>query len=333
MKSSEKIVLRKVSKSYNGFEVLRNLSFRVKEGETLVLIGTSGCGKTTTLKMINRLIEPSKGIIEIDGKDISSYDVIDLRRNIGYVIQSIGLFPHMTVGENISIVPKLQKWPKEKIDLRINNLLEMINLEPEDYRDRYPAELSGGQQQRIGVARALAADPPIILMDEPFGALDPITREGLQNEFLLITRKIEKTIIFVTHDIFEAVKIGDRLALMDKGRIIQIGTPKEIIEKPRNKFVLDFLGRHHYHLSLLLIPLDEIKLPMDTEKPDFSPVEAYPSLGADAIFIDALNYFKQYETERILIREKDGKLKGFVTKDQIRKRLINSLQGVHTIGS
>ena len=191
------------------------------------------------------------------GRNISEYDLIELRRSIGYVIQSIGLFPHMTIEKNIAVVPELMGWPGEKVAARVRELLAMVGLDPDTYRTRYPAELSGGQQQRIGVARALAADPPVILMDEPFGALDPITREQLQNEFLSLEQAIKKTIVFVTHDIFEAVKLADRLALMDEGQIIQIGSPKEIIEAPANQYVVDFLGRQHFQLARLMTKLAE----------------------------------------------------------------------------
>lgn len=320
----EKIVFKNVYKSYNGFEAVKDLSYQIMEGETLVLIGTSGCGKTTTLKMINRLIEPTRGQIEIDGRNILDYNLIDLRRNIGYVIQSIGLFPHMTIGKNIGIIPELMRWHKEKIASRVDELLSMVGLDPDVYRDRFPAELSGGQQQRIGVARALSANPPIILMDEPFGALDPITREQLQNEFISLIRKIKKTIVFVTHDIFEALKIADRLALMDNGKIIQIGNPKEIVENPTDKFVIDFLGRHHFQLSLLLIRLDEVMTDIKTEKIKIPDIGKYPPLRHDESILDALNYFKQNENDVIPIRGHDGDLKGFVTKDMVRDKIFKN---------
>lgn len=322
----EKIKFKNVCKSYNGFEAVKDLSFEIMEGETLVLIGTSGCGKTTTLKMINRLIEPTKGQIEIDGRNIFDYNPINLRHNIGYVIQSIGLFPHMTIGKNIGIMPELMNWHKEKIASRVDELLSMVGLDPNVYRDRFPAELSGGQQQRIGVARALSANPPIILMDEPFGALDPITREQLQNEFISLVRKIKKTIVFVTHDIFEAVKIADRLALMDNGKLIQIGNPKEIVENPANKLVIDFLGRHHFQLCLLLIRLDEVMTDIKTEGVEIPDIGQYPSLSHDESILDALNYFKQNENDVIPIKGSDGNLKGLVTKNTVRDKIFKSKQ-------
>lgn len=215
----------------------------VTPGETLVLLGRSGCGKTTTLKMINRLIEADSGDIFVVGTNIKHGDPITLRRNIGYVIQNIGLFPHMTAKENIAVVPELKAWPDVKIKEETLNVLDMVKLPP-SILGRYPHELSGGQQQRIGVARAIIANPDIILMDEPFGALDPITREELQDELAVLQLQIKKTIVFVTHDIFEAFRIGDRIGIMDKGKILQIGSPREIVENPLNKFIEKFIGKH-----------------------------------------------------------------------------------------
>lgn len=246
------IVFERVCKTYcGGTEAVRDLTLEISEGETLVLLGTSGSGKTTTMKMVNRLIEPTSGRILIGGDDIMAQDPIVLRRRIGYSIQHIGLFPHMTVAENIAVVPKLLQWPRPRIEERIDQLLSMVGLEPGEFRDRFPSKLSGGQKQRVGVTRALAADPPIVLMDEPFGALDPITREQLQNEFLELESVIKKTIIFVTHDVFEAVKMGDRVALLDAGRLQQLATPQQLVESPANKFVDQFLGQHRFQLSLL----------------------------------------------------------------------------------
>ncbi len=235
-----------------------DLSLEVTEGETLVLLGTSGSGKTTTMKMANRLIEPTSGRIYIGGRDIMDRNPIELRRRIGYAIQHIGLFPHMSVAENIAVVPKLLEWPRNRIDDRIDELLNMVDLDPAVFRERYPTQLSGGQRQRIGVARALAADPPIVLMDEPFGALDPITREQLQNEFLELESEIKKTILFVTHDVFEAVRMGDRIALLNAGRLEQLATPRELVESPANAFVDQFLGQHRFQLSLLTRTIQSI---------------------------------------------------------------------------
>lgn len=237
-----------VYKRYDGEAVVEDFSLEVNEGEFFVLIGPSGSGKTTTLKMINKLIELSEGYITIEGKMISEYDLQELRWNIGYVLQQIGLFPNMTVEENILVVPEMLNWSEEKKADRVTELLESVNMEPEKYRHREVADLSGGEQQRIGVIRALAADPDIILMDEPFSALDPITRNSLQEDVMDLQKKFKKTIVFVTHDMQEAINLGDRICLMNEGRIEQIGTPDEILNHPANDFVKEFLhtGLPHY---------------------------------------------------------------------------------------
>jgi len=219
-----------------------NVTFTIPKGEIVVFLGPSGCGKTTTLRLTNRLDTISRGHIYVNGRDIMEKDAVRLRQKMGYVIQAIGLFPNKTIAENIAVVPKLLKWDKTTIRNRVDRLLKMVNLDPDLYRDRYPAELSGGQQQRIGVARALAADPDILLMDEPFGAIDPINREKIQDEFLKLQAKIKKTIAFVSHDIHEAIKMGDKIALFNKGRLIQYDTPEVILTNPKNKFVADFVG-------------------------------------------------------------------------------------------
>lgn len=238
------IKLKNVSKTFDGKKnVVDQLNIHIKHGEFVVLIGESGCGKTTTMKMINRLVDPSKGKITIDDQDITKMSPFELRRRIGYVIQKVGLFPHMTVGENIELVPKLKKWDKEKRRERAMELLELVDLPGEDYYNRYPNELSGGQQQRIGVARALAINPDIILMDEPFSALDPITREQLQDELLKLQEELHKTIIFVTHDMDEALKLGDRIAVMKDGKILQYDTPENILKNPKDDFVEYFVGK------------------------------------------------------------------------------------------
>ncbi len=239
------LALEKINKIFpNGFHAVKDASFEVEQGKTLVFLGTSGCGKTTILKMINRLIEPTTGTIYIHGKDSRQWDVIELRRSIGYVIQSIGLFPHMTIYDNVALVPRLKRWKEIEIKGRVYELMNMVHLNPQDYGGRFPRELSGGQQQRVGVIRALAADPDIILMDEPFGAIDPITRTQVQDEFLQLKSDLGKTIIIVTHDLEEATKLGDRIALIDKGQIIQLDTPDNLIERPETQFVRDFFKRH-----------------------------------------------------------------------------------------
>lgn len=252
------IRLENITKIFeNGHVAVDHVDMEIKAGEFVVLIGSSGCGKTTTMKMINRLIEPTEGRILIEGKDISGEDPFQLRRSMGYVIQEIGLFPHMTVMENIALVPRLQKWPKAKQASRVEELLEMVGLGGVETMKKYPRQLSGGQRQRVGVARALAIDPPIMLMDEPFGALDPITREQMQDEFIKVQQKVKKTIVFVTHDIDEAFKFADRVAIMDKGKIIQWGTPLEILRNPANNFVRDFVGADHTLKQLSLIKVKD----------------------------------------------------------------------------
>ncbi|MED4887317.1 ABC transporter ATP-binding protein [Lysinibacillus fusiformis] len=237
------ITFDNVSKMYSNDHVaVKALNVEIKRGEFFVIIGPSGCGKTTLLKMINRLIPLTEGTIWINGKRVSDYNIHELRWSIGYVLQQIALFPHMTIQENIAIVPELKKWSKTKIQKRVDELLELVGLEPEKYRHRKPKELSGGEQQRVGVIRALAADPEIILMDEPFSALDPISRTKLQDDLLDMQRKIQKTIVFVSHDMQEALKLGDRLCVMKDGEIVQVGSPQEIVENPVNDFVQQFIG-------------------------------------------------------------------------------------------
>lgn len=231
-----------VNKYFEETQVLQDLNFQIDEGEIVCLIGPSGCGKTTTLRLVNRLIEPSSGKIYIQDKDISNIDPVELRRSIGYVIQQIGLFPHMTIEKNISVVPRLKGWKEKDYCKRVDELLEMVGLDPNVYKKRYPAELSGGQQQRIGVIRALAANPSIILMDEPFSALDPISREQLQDELIKIQMEIRKTILFVTHDMDEALKLADKIGFMHEGKLIQLDTPEAILNRPANDFVRDFIG-------------------------------------------------------------------------------------------
>ncbi len=237
------IEFKNITKKFKNKKVLNNISLSIKKGEMVVLIGPSGCGKTTTLKMINKLIKPSEGKILIHGKDILKENTIKLRRNIGYVIQQTGLMPHLTIGENIGLIPYLEKWPYKKIKSKVSELLNMINLDPNIYKDRFPKELSGGQQQRIGVARAFATNPEIILMDEPFSALDPITRNQLQDELFELQQKMKKTIVFVTHDMDEALKLADRICIMKDGKIVQYDTPENILKNPAHGFVEEFIGK------------------------------------------------------------------------------------------
>lgn len=232
-----------VSKSYeDGTKAVDSLHLEIKKGEFFVLIGPSGCGKTTTMKMINRLIETTEGSILIDGKDIQQYNINELRWDIGYVLQQIALFPHMTIAENIAVVPEMRQWSKKEIKARVDELLHMVGLDPDIYRNRMPDELSGGQKQRVGVVRALAANPKIVLMDEPFSALDPLSREQLQKDIVQLQKKIQKTIVFVTHDMQEALSLGDRICIMKEGKVVQLDTPEGIIHNPKNEFVEEFIG-------------------------------------------------------------------------------------------
>lgn len=257
------IRLEELSKRYPGKseDAVESISLSVADGEVLVLVGPSGCGKTTTLKMINRIIEPSAGNIYLRGEDVTRIDVRTLRRRIGYVIQQGGLFPHMTVADNIATVPSLLGWSKTHMAERVDELLTMIGLDPGTYRKQYPQQLSGGQQQRVGVARALAADPPVLLMDEPFGAVDPIARADLQDQLLQLQTELHKTIVFVTHDIDEAIKVGDRIAVLrDRGRIAQLDTPAQLLATPANDFVQTFVGAGAQIRALRLISLGQIEL-------------------------------------------------------------------------
>jgi osmoprotectant transport system ATP-binding protein len=247
------IELDRVSKRYGNATVVDDLSLAIREGEFCVLIGSSGAGKSTALKMINQLIPPSSGIIRVDGKDAATVAPEALRRRMGYVIQSIGLFPHWTVERNVGAVPALLGWPRSRIAERTRELLLLLKLEPESFARKYPHQLSIGQQQRVGIARALAADPDVLLMDEPFGALDPITRDALQAEIARIHRESQKTVVFVTHDMEEALKLATRIAVMDRGRLIQVGTPLEILAQPASDFVRDLVGQDELGIRLLSV--------------------------------------------------------------------------------
>jgi len=287
-----------VSKVFSdGFKALDKISFHIDEGELFVLIGPSGCGKTSTLKMINRLIEPTQGKIWIDDKEISKENPVELRRNIGYVIQHIGLLPHMTIGENVALVPKLKKMNPSGYQQRVNDLLSMVGLDPNTYRERYPAELSGGQQQRVGVIRALAAEPPIILMDEPFGALDPISREQLQDELIRLQQEIKKTIVFVTHDMDEALKIADRICIMEKGKIVQLDSPDHILRHPVNDFVRSFIGEDRLNAAGILPDVEEVMV---------KPVTAGPNRG----LAEAIKLMHKYKVDSLLITGPENKYLG-----------------------
>ena len=264
-----------LTKRYKGVTAVEAISFQVAEGETLGLIGTSGCGKTTTLKMLNRLIEPTSGSILLGGQDIRQSPPEKLRQGIGYVIQNIGLFPHYTVAENIAVVPRLLRWKERRIAGRTAELLEMVGLPPGKFARRYPRSLSGGQQQRVGLARALAANPPVVLLDEPFGALDQITRHQLQQEFQRLETLLHKTMVLVTHDVFEAITLCDRLCLMDRGTLQQLGTPKELIFAPKNDFVRNFFQANRFQLELQVTRLQDLLPWLSQREARESQVKAY----------------------------------------------------------
>jgi osmoprotectant transport system ATP-binding protein len=306
------ITFDRVVKRYANSVAVDHLSLEIKSGETVILVGPSGCGKTTSLKMINRLVEPTGGTISIDDRDTRTYDVNDLRRSIGYVIQQVGLFPHQTVAENIATVPRLLGWTKQRIAARVEELLDLIALPPAEYARRLPSELSGGERQRVGVARALGADPNILLMDEPFGAIDPIARERLQNELLRLQSVVRKTIVFVTHDIDEAVKLGDRVALLSRGGVLeQFATPEELLANPQSEFVTGFLGEGPLVRRLALIPISEVKLqPVNGAAPT-AAVEAGGTLR------DALDAVLRSADGRVRVIAGDETL-GLIDADVIR---------------
>ena len=309
------IEFRQVSKTYPGSEkpVVNDLSFEVPEGEICVLVGPSGCGKTTSMRMVNRLIEITEGEILIDGEPNTAMSGTQLRRKIGYAIQQIGLFPHRTIADNIGTVPNLLGWDKSRIKDRVNGLLELVGLSPDDYRARYPAELSGGQQQRVGVARALAADPPIMLMDEPFGAVDPITRERLQDEFLRIQGDIKKTIVFVTHDIDEAIKLGNKIAILKQGGILaQYDTPETILANPDSEFVASFVGTDRILKRLSLVKVGDMQL-----EPANGDAEGLPRIDGNLTVRDALSEIIGSGSTKGVV-ERDGE-KGLLTIDAIEE--------------
>jgi osmoprotectant transport system ATP-binding protein len=298
--------IENVSKIYKGGKkAVKNISLDIKKGEFICFIGPSGCGKTTTMKMINRLIEPSEGKILINGENIMDKDPVELRRQIGYVIQQIGLFPHMTILENITLVPKLLKWNDQKKKERALELLQLVDMGPE-YLERYPYELSGGQQQRIGVLRALASNPPLILMDEPFGALDPITRDALQEEFKNLQRTLDKTIVFVTHDMDEAIKLADRIVILKAGEIVQVGTPDEILRNPANEFVEEFIGKDRLLQTRPNVELVEQIMSRN-------PI----SITEEKSLTDAITIMREKRVDSLLVVDEQNVLKGFVDVETI----------------
>ncbi|MFB6466885.1 ABC transporter ATP-binding protein [Cytobacillus sp. Hz8] len=307
-----------VTKRYIDTNAVDALNFEIQHGELFVLIGPSGCGKTTTLKMVNRLIPISDGAIYIKERNIQDYDLNELRWDIGYVLQQIALFPHMTIEENISIVPELKKWSREKIKQRVVELMDMVGLDPKLYLQRKPIELSGGQQQRIGVCRALAADPEIVLMDEPFSALDPISREKLQDDVKSLHRNIKKTTIFVTHDMQEALKIADRICVMKDGKVVQIGTPNEIVHHPVNGFVSEFVGNQVERVTEDL-NLEDWLFPITTYD-ELTQISMMPlSTPLDTIL-------EKLVSDEQLILEKNGLPKGIINREIILKYMAQILR-------
>jgi osmoprotectant transport system ATP-binding protein len=299
------IEIEHATKRYDGRPVVDDLSLNVAAGEFCVLLGSSGCGKSTTLRMINRLTPIDAGTIRVGGRDVAGLPAEALRRRIGYAIQSVGLFPHWTVEDNIATVPRLLKWPQQKVRDRVSELIELLRLDPAIYRGKYPHQLSGGEQQRVGVARALAADPELLLMDEPFAAVDPITRDALQTELARIHRDTAKTIVFVTHDIEEALRLATRIAIMDRGQIVQQGSPLDILEHPANDFVADFVGRQGLGLKLLSVR----KVADRVRRGETAAGEPLP---LDATLRDALSAMTARRTDRLPVRDAEGRPAGVV---------------------
>jgi osmoprotectant transport system ATP-binding protein len=297
------IRLENVTKQFpGGSNAVLDLTLDIPTAQTCVLIGPSGCGKTTTLRMINRLIDPDRGRILVDGEDTRGVDPPHLRLKMGYVIQQNGLFPHMTVGENVGTVPRLWQWDKARIKARVEELLQLVGLDPREYRDRYPHQLSGGQRQRVGFARALGADPPILLMDEPFGAVDRITRERLQREFINIQRSIGKTVVFVTHDIDEAMMVGDRICLLEmQAKIAQYDTPDVILTRPASDYVAEFLGKERLVRRMSVATID----PRSLEHPASGPVAGEPRVQVTSTLTEAFAAALTSPTEHVAVYEGD----------------------------
>lgn len=291
------IELRGVGRRYGDLAVVKDVSFAIADGETFVLIGPSGCGKSTTMKMVNRLVEPTEGEVFVNGKDVRTADLAELRLGIGYVIQDVGLFAHYTIARNVGLVPELLGWPEEKRKKRVDELLELVGLPTAKFGARYPRQLSGGQRQRAGIARALAADPPIVLLDEPFSALDPITRERLQDEFLALSERLGKTFVIVTHDIFEAVRLADRIAVMRDGNLVQLGTPRDIVHTPADDQVAALLGRHRMQLRLMTLTLADCGV-------DEVDANGIPTLAPSASAWEAIEKMEQERTDRVRVEGK-----------------------------
>lgn len=318
----DKLIYERVSKAYPNTDdpAVREVSLAVPEGRFVVFLGPSGCGKTTLLKMTNRLIEPTSGTIRLDGEDVREMEPTRLRRRMGYVIQQVGLFPHMNVARNIAVVPELLGWNKERIAERVDELLALVNLPPQEFRGRYPAQLSGGQQQRVGLARALAGDPEVLLMDEPFGAIDAITRTNLQDEMRQLHARLGKTILFVTHDVDEALRLADIIVVLREGHLVQAGAPCELLNHPADAFVRALLGADDRIRALGLISAGEVMLPVRVGSRSAVPVtgESAHSLPADATLRQALSLLLQPGVEELALTGPEGQVLGRLTMEEIR---------------
>jgi osmoprotectant transport system ATP-binding protein len=321
------ITFDKTTKTYEGgVTAVNKVDFTVEKGHIVVLLGPSGCGKTTLLRMVNRLESITEGKIIIDGQDSMDLNEIELRRKVGYVIQSNGLFPNMTIEENVMIVPDLLGWGKKQKRERFNSLMDMIGLSPDKYRKRYPHELSGGQQQRIGVIRALAADPPVMLMDEPFGALDPIIREKIQDEFLQIQREVKKTILFVSHDIDEAIKMADKIVLLRGGEIMQYDSPSEMLVRPENDFVYEFFGKDRAIKSLSLHTIEDLKEIIGLVEIDES-IQDTKTISVHHDLRNTLSMLLNQEAEQVIVLDHAGNELGAITIDRVQKYLHYEIKG------
>ncbi|MFJ4432243.1 ABC transporter ATP-binding protein [Pseudomonas sp. NPDC089395] len=329
------IQIDNLNKKFGSITAVENVSFTVPEGKICVLLGPSGCGKTTTLKMINRLIPPTSGRVLIGGRDTAELDTVTLRRSIGYVIQQVGLFPNMTVEDNICVVPDLLGWDKGKSRKRAAELLEVVALEPSKFAKRYPCELSGGQQQRIGVARALAADPPVMLMDEPFGAIDPINRDAIQDEFMRIQRQVGKTVLFVSHDIDEAVKMADCVALFNAGQVEQFGTPDDLLARPVSDFVANFMGGDRIMKRLRLLQAADIACPTPPQEllqvvgdqpgaASWNAITVLPSDDLRQVLCQLLGQGREWA----VCKDSHGQFIGYVHQRDILARLIDNTAAV-----
>ena len=316
------IRLENVSKTFPGaaHPAVDQLDLEVPNGMTCVLIGPSGCGKTTTMRIINRLIEPTSGRIVVEGQDVTGADPVALRRRIGYVIQQVGLFPHMTIAQNVATVPQLLGWPAPRIAQRVEEMLSLVGLEPGQFLERHPRHLSGGQRQRVGVARALAADPPVLLMDEPFGAVDPIVRSGLQAELLGILRRLAKTVIFVTHDIDEAVRMGDLIAIMKDGKLVQCDPPERLLSAPRDAFVADFVGADRALKRLALITAGTVARPAPAGP-------SAPVVPPSTSLRDVLSVLLASGADAAAVADAGGPLRGTISLSMIRERAATPNQG------